>query len=62
MALPTLITDIWLAEPRENKLLLFQATKFVLFFFFFFLWQSWPTNTPPLSKKEDREFLRDLKL
>ena len=35
MALPTLITDIWLAEPRENKLLLFQATKFVLFFFFY---------------------------
>ena len=36
MALPTLITDIWLPEPRENKFLLFQATKFVPFFFFFY--------------------------
>lgn len=35
MALPTLITDIWLPEPWENKFLLFQATKFVLYFFFF---------------------------
>ena len=36
MALPTLITDIWLPESQENKFLLFQTTKFVLFFFFFF--------------------------
>ena len=36
MALPTLITDIWLPESQENKFLLFQTTKFVRIFFFFF--------------------------
>ena len=37
MALPTLITDIWLPESQENKFLLFQTTKFVLIFFFFLM-------------------------